>query len=218
MNLTFTPVTLTALPLTSKYGKQLVLLAAGGQNAELFLGLFYYISRRSREPRRKNRQTEFRRSGSSLASDSTSVNDPERKHDEDSPGHSIPIWQHASTLVGSINNNVMLYVPTPRYDFSTPDEPTPRLVVSNNDCTVKFFDVSLTKSGLRRPPSLAVMQHPTSRSFLRRAAGVNLSGSGNWNEGSGMRGTDRGVVKIWRYERVGCLRLPVPVNHSKSQL
>lgn len=219
--LTFTPVTLTALPISTASGKQLVLLAAGGQDAELFLALFSYTPRRSRSLRHKARYG-HRDSVSSTATDSTkvgSVDDTAAKHDEDCPGHSTPIWQHVSSLVGSINNNVMLYIPPEHHrEYVLPSidglpGPSPRLVVSNNDCTVKFFDVCLSKSGLRRSPPDDPMSHPYSSRYWRRLSGATRDSVGTgWSEGWGLRG---GTMRVWRYERVGCLRLSVPVNHSE---
>lgn len=145
-----------------------------------------------------------------------SVDDASGKYDEDHPGHSVPIWQHASTLVGSINNNVMLYIPPERHRVHTFDsvDVSPRLVVSNNDCTVKFFDVCLSKAGLRRSTHDEFTSQMAPSRYWRRLSGASRDSIGSsWSEGWGLRG---GTVRVWRYERVGCLRLPVPVNHSES--
>lgn len=54
--------------------------------------------------------------------------------------HMRPQWQHDTQLLGSsINNSVMLT----RSHVSSAE---PRLAVSNNDCTVKFFDVHVRSS------------------------------------------------------------------------
>lgn len=113
-------------------------------------------------------------------------------------------WQHTSQLVGSINNNVLLYMP-PEPTYHAAGELVtrpvyPRLVVSNNDCTVKFFDVSLARKGLRR--STSYRPHIIDARYRRGT----IEGEG-WGE--------KGQERILRYERVGCLRLPVPVNHSE---
>ena len=86
---------------------------------------------------------------------------------------------------------------------------SPRLVVSNNDCTVKFFDVCMARKGLRR----SNLQRPQDRIIDTRY----------WRQDPGFRGScegegwgEKGMERIVRYERVGCLRLPVPVNHSES--
>lgn len=224
VKLTFTPVTLTALPIPSNSGKKLVLLAAGGQDAELCLALFSYTPRRVRTLKHKARYG-HRDSVSSAATDTTkvgSIDETTEKFEEDRPGFSDPIWQHVSMLRGSINNNVMLYIPPihhREHAINSPDSPsniTPRLVVSNNDCTVKFFDVYLARDGLARAsvdehqsrPSPAHRQHPLA---LVQHRGTYSSERG-YKEGWGMRGPN---VRVWRYESVGCLRLSVPVNHSE---
>ncbi|KAI5120133.1 hypothetical protein M0805_001901 [Coniferiporia weirii] len=180
--LTFTPVTLAALPLPSSSStKQHILLAAGGQNAELFLALYQYTPRRTRDLKHKS----------------------DHSDEGDVAGHSTQIWHHDSSLVGSINNNVLLYQPPPAPNSWT-ERPAPRLVVSNNDCTVKFFDVCLARSGLRRTPAQLAQARAQDARYWRRA------NEGVWEEGWGVRGSEHVV----RYERVGCLRLPVPVNHT----
>lgn len=88
----------------------------------------------------------------------------ERQRRRRGPGRSShEIWQHSNQFEypASINNSVMLYIPpTPHFsDFgdswpspssSRANEMLPRLVVSNNDRSVKFLDVSLTKGGFGR--------------------------------------------------------------------
>lgn len=90
------------------------------------------------------------------------------------PGRrSREIWQHCNQFEypASINNSVMLYIPpAPHSSFDSrgswpppssssfssasssaqANEMLPRLVVSNNDRSVKFLDVSLTKGGFGR--------------------------------------------------------------------
>lgn len=123
------------------------------------------------------------------------------------------IWRHMSSLVGSINNNVLLYLP-PQSPFKSTEFDMdqgsgeveivkPMLVVSNNDCTVKFFDVSLAKQGFQSLQP--ARQESLDDRYWRREFGRTREGEG-WSE--------RGGERIVRYERVGLLRLPVPVNHS----
>ncbi|OCB91791.1 hypothetical protein A7U60_g935 [Sanghuangporus baumii] len=235
-SLKFTPVTLSTLRLASSYpgGKDVVILAAGGQDAELFLGMYLYHPRRTRQA--KHQQNLYEppldtrpQETLHLSEDvSTEVDDnddeidldvKEEEEQDEHPGYSTSVWQHTSSLVGSINNNVLLYMPPPPlhehdlYEDNEEDrEVSPRLVVSNNDCTVKFFDVCLARKGLRRPPAL---QRPQERA----AAAVDTR---YWRQDPGYayratyegEGWEKGSEKVVRYERVGCLRLPVPVNHT----
>ncbi|KAH8115849.1 hypothetical protein DFH11DRAFT_1582431 [Phellopilus nigrolimitatus] len=209
--LPFTPVTLAALPLPSSSSPPSddvrVLLAAGGQDADLFLALYSYTPHRTK--------CSTRASGSLLP--------PEEalKGDDAHGGHSTPIWQHTSSLIGSINNNVLLYLPPGADAFDVPEEDpeedqedtphtqartSPRLIVSNNDCTVKFFDVCLARGGLRRAPASPLQAARALDARYWRRAGRERGG---WGE----RG-ERSAERLVRYERVGLLRLPVPVNHT----
>lgn len=92
------------------------LFAAGGQDAELHLSLH---------------------SSSSSSSSPTSS----------SPLHhrsSRPHWQHQIQLQGSINNSVMLTsLSLTKANVSSVE---PRVAVSNNDCSVKFFEVNVRSS------------------------------------------------------------------------
>lgn len=65
-------------------------------------------------------------------------------------------------------------------------KPHPRFVVSNNDCSIKIFEVNTSKDGFGRRVS------PHARRQLRRDEHVD------------------------RYQRIGALKLTVPINHSKS--
>lgn len=178
-------------------------MAAGGQDAELFLAAYQYTPRKKR-PRGKSPVL-------------TSQSDSE---DEELEGTYISertsmLWHHMSTLIGSINNNVLLYLPPHSLNFDVDMEsarnmmePTnPRLVVSNNDCTVKFYDVSLAQKGFRCEPFQPSTQAAHDARYWRREYARSREGEG-WSECGGGR--------ILRFERVGCLRLPVPVNHSES--
>ncbi|KAL5498843.1 hypothetical protein ACEPAH_2198 [Sanghuangporus vaninii] len=229
-SLKFTPVTLSTLRLASSCpgGKDVLILAAGGQDAELFLGMYLYHPRRTRqrkhqqnlyEPPLDTRPQETLHLSQDISIDAETDLDVKEEEQDEHPGYSTSVWQHTSSLVGSINNNVLLYMPPPplhehdMYEDNEEDrEVSPRLVVSNNDCTVKFFDVCLARKGLRRPPAL---QRPQERA----AAAVD---SRYWRQDPGYayratyegEGWEKGSERVVRYERVGCLRLPVPVNHT----
>lgn len=224
----FTPVTLSALRIapSCSSGKDVILLAAGGQDAELFLALYVYTPRRRRYrhvPKSEELDGSSEQGSGTLPSgdealadmdiESDSSGEDVKEAEEHASGYSTPSWQHMSSLVGSINNNVLLYLPPPQTDYGsnkdvTKNHVSPRLVVSNNDCTVKFFDVCLSRRGLRRGSShrLPPPQNPDSR-FWRHDFGTRTVCEG---EGWGEKGQER----IVRYERVGLLRLPVPVNHT----
>ena len=93
------------------------LLAAGGQEAELHLS--YYQSSDTSSP------SFSRRSCSS--------------------GFGRRLWESKYTLdQGSINNSVMLT--TMNFARSHESAAEPRIIVSNNDKTVKFFDIALRAS------------------------------------------------------------------------
>jgi hypothetical protein len=64
-----------------------------------------------------------------------------------SPSHhrsSRPHWQYQTQLQGSINNSVMLTsLSLAKANVSSAE---PRVAVSNNDCSVKFFEVNIRSS------------------------------------------------------------------------
>lgn len=102
-------------------------------------------------------------------------------------------WSWEDGTNGSINNSVLLYIPP--VDETTQHYPGnakgrrhvhPRLVVSNNDCTVKFFNVDTSNIGFANHRS-----PPETRLRRRRVDGIE------------------------RLERIGLLKLDVPVNHSE---
>ncbi|KLO07961.1 hypothetical protein SCHPADRAFT_1001276 [Schizopora paradoxa] len=164
----FTPVCLDAICLDDGN----VLLVAGGQEAELFLGLYSFMSKTCTIP------------NSSEGSTSNSHKTFQMSEE---------IWRHLSVLAGSINNSVMLYVPpippcTSREYFEQNEvpftKPNPRFVVSNNDCSIKIFEVNTSKDGFGRRVS------PHARRQLRREEHVD------------------------RYQRIGALKLTVPINHT----
>ncbi|KAH9957109.1 hypothetical protein BC827DRAFT_1138375 [Russula dissimulans] len=70
----------------------------------------------------------------------------------DSPSHgSRRLWQYDGVLSGSINNSVLLT--SLSLTRSNESSAEPRVAVSNNDCTVKFFDVNVRGAkGVDGPP------------------------------------------------------------------
>lgn len=166
----FTPVCLDAISLDDNT----VLLVAGGQEAELFLGLYSFMSKTITIPNNGE--------GSSTNACKTFKSSEE-------------IWQHISILAGSINNSVMLYVPpiplsTSREYFNHYEvpfaKPHPRFVVSNNDCSVKIFEINTAPDGFGRRMSSHVRP-----GRLRRDEHID------------------------RYQRIGAVKLTVPINHSE---
>lgn len=198
-------------------------MAAGGQNAELFLAAYSYTPRRTRQP--KAHSSSIRQEPTIPAtSPSTFRSSPEsspdnmdedrtEKEDEEAAGYSTSIWQHFSSLIGSINNNVLLYVPPSPPSSSAFKEaapPAPRLVVSNNDSTVKFFDISLACKGLIRHGTQRVVSHSSGNRLEPRY--WRPDSTVRPLEGEGL--SEKAGERIVRYERVGLLRLTIPVNHS----
>ncbi|TDL15024.1 hypothetical protein BD410DRAFT_902795 [Rickenella mellea] len=183
--LTFTAVTLSALDVSTSSEDNRILLAAGGQESDLYLALFSYLTKPKSSPH--------------SSSQSRSSSSPSK--------HSELIWEYNSALPGSINNSVLLYHPPPFVSSQkSPFDPfskshlgssgsrtdsdskaVPRLVVSNNDCTVKFFDISLECDNYS-PEELL------------------------WRRVHRRRAFPHG--KIQRLENVGVLKLNVPVNHT----
>ena len=70
----------------------------------------------------------------------------------DPPSHpSRRLWQYDGVLSGSINNSVLLT--SLSLTRSNESSAEPRVAVSNNDCTVKFFDVNVRGAkGVDGPP------------------------------------------------------------------
>lgn len=242
--LPFTPVTLNALtlPQCSPSGDLQILLAAGGQGAELFLGFYSYSYRKRKD--RNGLQSNFKHDTDNHVLEDY---DAETDSGEDSPmkgqantrslaGRSTLIWNHVSALVGSINNNVLLYLPPPNYDrhgqrYSEPDRPhdssvemfNPRLVVSNNDCTVKFYEVSLAQRGISRTSnhvggggsSHRTLEPRYWRHLTGNTGASIIHGHSSMRHVEGIGWSDRdSSEQITRYRRIGLLRLPVPVNHT----
>lgn len=114
VELSFTPNTLTSLAVADSND---VLLAAGGQEAEIHLSMHAPGSSRHR--------------------------------------HNV-LWQHDFQMAGSINNSVLLTSLSLTRSHESSVEP--RIGISNNDCTVKFYDVPMrlqnTKRTLREVGSL----------------------------------------------------------------
>ncbi|KAH9972389.1 hypothetical protein BJV74DRAFT_210575 [Russula compacta] len=84
----------------------------------------------------------------SIHSRRTSTGDPS----DDPPSHgSRSLWQYDGVLSGSINNSVLLT--SLNLTRSNESSAEPRVVVSNNDSTVKFFDVNVRGSSSVDGPS-----------------------------------------------------------------
>ncbi|KAF9260046.1 hypothetical protein L218DRAFT_962987 [Marasmius fiardii PR-910] len=96
IDLHYTPNALSSLPIN---GSDQILLAAGGQEAEIHLSL------------------------------------------HDSKRNTKPSWRLDDQLHASINNSVVLT--SMNLTRSNESSVEPKIVVSNNDCTVKFYDVPL---------------------------------------------------------------------------
>ncbi|KAI0058752.1 hypothetical protein BV25DRAFT_1901973 [Artomyces pyxidatus] len=77
------------------------------------------------------------------------------------PTRSRRLWQYDSILSGSINNSVLLT--SLSLTRSNESSAEPRVAVSNNDCTVKFFDVNVRGSG---PPKRITSISPDGRTLL----------------------------------------------------
>ncbi|THH05792.1 hypothetical protein EW146_g9807 [Bondarzewia mesenterica] len=77
---------------------------------------------------------------------------PKRRTAADAPPvRTRRLWQYDSVLPGSINNSVLLTSLSLTRSHESSAEP--RVAVSNNDCTVKFYDVNVRGSkGVDGPP------------------------------------------------------------------
>lgn len=184
-----------------------MLVAAGGQDAELYLALFSYQTRSS-DPWR----TDF----ASIAEDRYSRNIPSEQ-----------LWEYHVTLSGSINNSSILYWPPQPPSSNENGQPStenctrnPRLVISNNDHTVKFYDISLSNAQKLRSSPRNVTMPSGERSQDRRrdqndADQTNTSSSAQTTDGDAMdpeNDSFGGQLLVL----AGTLQLDVPVNHSKS--
>ena len=76
---------------------------------------------------------------------------PRNPSDPASPRPTRRLWQYDNILSGSINNSVLLT--SLSLTRSNESSAEPRVAVSNNDCTVKFFDVNVRGTkGVDGPP------------------------------------------------------------------
>lgn len=76
---------------------------------------------------------------------------PRNSSDTVSPRPTRRLWQYDNVLSGSINNSVLLT--SLSLSRSNESSAEPRVAVSNNDCTVKFFDVNVRGTkGVDGPP------------------------------------------------------------------
>ncbi|KAI0289717.1 hypothetical protein BC826DRAFT_1030078 [Russula brevipes] len=74
-----------------------------------------------------------------------------RNSSDSPPRSSRRLWQYDGVLSGSINNSVLLT--SLSLTRSNESSAEPRVAVSNNDCTVKFFDVNVRGAkGVDGPP------------------------------------------------------------------
>ena len=74
-----------------------------------------------------------------------------RNSSDPPPRGSRRLWQYDGVLSGSINNSVLLT--SLSLTRSNESSAEPRVAVSNNDCTVKFFDVNVRGAkGVDGPP------------------------------------------------------------------
>ncbi|KAI0313643.1 hypothetical protein OF83DRAFT_513177 [Amylostereum chailletii] len=125
VTLGFTPNTIASLQIPDSNER---LLAAGGQDAELHLS----IHTRRGAPTRRD----------------LSDGIPPRSDDR---ARTRRLWQYDGMLSGSINNSVLLSSLSLTRSHESSAEP--RVAVSNNDCTIKFFDVNVRGSkGVDGPP------------------------------------------------------------------
>jgi len=118
VTLDFVPNTIASLQLPDSDER---LLAAGGQDTELHLSIH------------------------AKRSSSSSRDGPDRSHAGWRTGpRTRRLWQYDTPLTGSINNSVLLT--SLSMTRSNESSAEPRVAVSNNDCTVKFFDVNVRGS------------------------------------------------------------------------
>ncbi|KAM6490571.1 hypothetical protein JOM56_013914 [Amanita muscaria] len=121
----FRPNTLAALCIPDTND---ILYAAGGQDADLH---FSYHS--------------IYRSSSSESSTSSPLSHTSRRRRSRPPSSSKQLWSFSKHLDGcSINNSVVLSLNLSRSNESAVE---PRAIVSNNDNSIKFFDVPLRTTG-----------------------------------------------------------------------
>lgn len=74
-----------------------------------------------------------------------------RNSSDTPPRSSRRLWQYDGVLSGSINNSVLLT--SLSLTRSNESSAEPRVAVSNNDCTIKFFDVNVRGAkGVDGPP------------------------------------------------------------------
>ncbi|KAF8630707.1 hypothetical protein AX15_002760 [Amanita polypyramis BW_CC] len=130
----FHPNTLAALPIPDTND---ILYAAGGQEADLH---FSY-------------HTIYNSSSPSNNSSSPSLPTPRRKRFRPASTSKL-IWQFSDRLKDcSINNSVVL-TNSLGLSYSSESAIEPRVIVSNNDNTVKFFDVPLRTTGSKNVRNL----------------------------------------------------------------
>jgi len=127
-HLSFTPNTLSYLPIGDNGD---TLIAAGGQEREIYLS-YYTSSPSSADP-----------CPSSLKRSSGRIQQQPRKRTR--------LWEFEDKLTGSINNSVLLtpLTTTTAMNLTRSNESSlePRVAISNNDGSVRFYDVPIRVGG-----------------------------------------------------------------------
>jgi hypothetical protein len=86
-----------------------------------------------------------------LSIHSRRTSSPRNSSNTASPCPTRRLWQYDNVLSGSINNSVLLT--SLSLTRSNESSAEPRVAISNNDCTVKFFDVNVCGAkGVDGPP------------------------------------------------------------------
>ena len=143
--LNFVPNTLASLHIPDSNER---LVAAGGQDAELHLSIHtrrpHTHSHLRPAPTRSSAHARAHPHAHSPADTDAGTLDPPR-------ARTRRLWQYDNTLSGSINNSVLLTALSLTRSHESSAEP--RVAVSNNDCTIKFYDVNVRGSkGVDGPP------------------------------------------------------------------
>ncbi|KAF8626105.1 hypothetical protein AX17_006601 [Amanita inopinata Kibby_2008] len=147
----FPPNTLAALPIPDTND---ILYAAGGQDADLHFSYHTtYSSSSSSAPSPPSSSSIPSSSSRTNITSSSNPSSPRRKRFRPSSTTKL-VWQFSKHLENcSINNSVLL---TTSLGLSRSNESAvePRAIVSNNDYTVKFFDVPLRTQGSKHSRNL----------------------------------------------------------------
>jgi hypothetical protein len=140
--LSFTPNTIASLPIQ---GTDHVLLAAGGLGAEV------HISVHAPSPSRSTSDTSSAQPSSSASSlSSRPAQSTLRPHRPEPCPQLTPLRQFELNLTGAINNSIFLT--SLNLSGSPESSVEPRMAISNNDNTVRFYDVPVR--GSSPPPQM----------------------------------------------------------------